>query len=176
MALRNYLFHRKHGHYFWEAAHMRLSSSHCFWGPSFKKHCTLCHILVKHVNVWYTYITLTSSNMQWEDGEVLYQPAAFGVLQKDPVKPNKPANPAAWWRHGETSNVKILPWSSRQRYISEYLFLNKILEIYVQEVSNVIDYPWTLVKRLTSQTALFTWGVFKYLSRDIIIYWIACTS
>ena len=37
--------------------------------------------------------------------------------------------------------------------ISEYLFLNKILEIYVQEVSNVGDYPWTLVKRLTSQTA-----------------------
>ena len=33
--------------------------------------------------------------MQWEDGEVLYQPAALGVLQKDPVKPNKPANAAA---------------------------------------------------------------------------------
>ena len=30
--------------------------------------------------------------MQLEDGEVLYQPAALGVLQKDPVKP---ANTAA---------------------------------------------------------------------------------
>ena len=37
--------------------------------------------------------------MQWEDGEVLYQPAALGVLQKDPVKPNKPANAAD---HGGT--------------------------------------------------------------------------
>ena len=38
---------------------------------------------------------IPTSNMKFEDGEVLYQPAALGVLQKDPVKPNKSANAAA---------------------------------------------------------------------------------
>ena len=66
VACRNYLFRRKYGHYFWEAAHPHLSSSHCFWGSLVKKHCMsyycktfLCVIFVKHVNnVWYTHITL----------------------------------------------------------------------------------------------------------------------
>ena len=39
--------------------------------------------------------------------------------------------------------------------ISEYLFLNKILEIYVQEVSNVIDYPWTFIVGLIGQNEHF---------------------
>ena len=39
VAHRNYLFYGKHEHYFWEATHLCLSLSHCFWWSLVKKHC-----------------------------------------------------------------------------------------------------------------------------------------